>query len=85
MEYTGQRNSKGKRHGQGTLTYANGRTYSGEWKDNKQNGLGTYIEHGIFGRTYTGEWKDGLYNGQGTMTNGGKSFTGEWKNGERVR
>ena len=33
MEYTGQRNSKGKRHGQGTLTLADGSTYSGEFKD----------------------------------------------------
>ncbi len=84
MEYTGQRNSKGKRHGQGTLPYANGRTYSGEWKDNKQNGLGTYIEHGLFGRTYTGEWKDGEFNGQGIWLADGIKRTCEWKDGKPV-
>ncbi len=82
MEYTGERNSKGKRHGQGTLPYANGRTYSGEWKDNKQNGLGTYIEHGLFGRTYTGEWKDGEFNGQGIWLADGIKRTCEWKDGK---
>ena len=35
MSYTGERNSKGKRHGQGTLTYADGRTFTGEWKHGK--------------------------------------------------
>ena len=29
MKYTGERNSKGKRHGRGTLTYANGATHTG--------------------------------------------------------
>ncbi len=33
MEYTGQRNSKGKRHGQGTYRYADGTKRMGEWKD----------------------------------------------------
>ena len=58
MKYNGERNSKGKRHGQGTLTCADGRTYTGGWKDGDHHGQGTmtYAD----GRTYTGEWKDGL-------------------------
>ena len=32
-KYTGETNSKGQRHGQGTYTDAFGATYSGEWKD----------------------------------------------------
>ena len=33
MEYTGERNSDGKRHGQGTQTRADGTTYTGKWQD----------------------------------------------------
>jgi len=33
MEYTGERNSDGRPHGQGIETKANGITYSGQWKD----------------------------------------------------
>lgn len=35
MKYTGERNSKGQRHGQGTYTFADGSTYTGEFKDGK--------------------------------------------------
>ena len=38
MKYTGERNSKGQPNGQGTRTYSDGRAYTGEWKDGKQNG-----------------------------------------------
>ena len=44
-------------HGYGTITYANGRTYTGAFKDGKRNGQGTYRD--ADGDTYTGEWKDG--------------------------
>ena len=57
MKYTGESNSKGQPHGQGTMTYAVGATYTGEWKDGKKHGLGTMTYPD--GRTYTGEWKDG--------------------------
>ena len=58
MEYTGERNSKGQRHGHGTLTYADGKTYTGEFKDGKFHGQGTitYAD----GSTYTGAFEDGL-------------------------
>ncbi len=42
MEYTGDGNSDGRPHGQGTKTYADGDTHTGEWKDGKENGQGTY-------------------------------------------
>ena len=41
MEYTGERNSDSKRHGQGTATFADGGTYAGEFTDGKPNGQGT--------------------------------------------
>ena len=65
-EYTGERNSDGKPHGQGTMTWADGSTYTGAFKDGNFNGQGTmrYTD----GDTHTGEWKDDKENGQGTYT-----------------
>ncbi len=57
MEYTGERNIKGERNGQGTYTYADGATYTGAFKDDLRNGQGTYTY--ASGRTFTSEWKDG--------------------------
>ena len=53
MEYTGERNSDFRPHGQGTMKYASGITYSGQWKDGKFNGQGTMTL--ADGTTYTGE------------------------------
>ena len=58
MTYTGETNSKGERHGQGTATFADGSKYTGEWKDDERNGQGTYTYPN--GVTYTGEFKDGV-------------------------
>ena len=60
MTYTGERNSDGRPHGQGTETKANGTTYTGQWKDGKRNGRGTLTLPAFpDGITYTGQWKDG--------------------------
>ena len=45
-----------KKHGQGTYTYADGRKYVGEWKENKKHGQGTYTY--ADGRKDAGEWKE---------------------------
>ena len=82
MEYTGERNSKGQRHGHGTLTFPHGATYTGEWKADKRHGQGTYTYPS--GDTYTGAYKDDQPNGQGTMTfASGGTYTGAWKDGKR--
>ena len=71
----------GKRHGQGTLTFADGAKYVGVFKN------GTYHERGTYtfadGRKYVGQFKDGKRHGQGTFTfaNGGK-YVGGWKDGK---
>ena len=67
----------------GTLTWADGEKYVGEWKDNKKNGQGTYTWAN--GAKYVGEFKDNKQNGQGTYTwaNGDKRV-GYWVNNEYV-
>ena len=57
----------------GTLTFANGAKYVGEWKDDKRHGQGTATFAN--GEKYVGEFKEDKYHGQGTYTfaNGTKS------------
>ena len=52
-------------NGEGTLTWAGGDQYIGEFKDGKQHGQGTYTD--VNGNQYIGEWKDGMKHGQGTF------------------
>ncbi len=61
MTYTGETNSKGEPHGQGTMTWAdsvNLDTYTGEWDGGNKHGQGTATYPD--GTTYTGEWQDGV-------------------------
>jgi predicted aspartyl protease len=64
------------------LTYANGDKYVGGWRDDKQNGQGTYT-YGPgewSGDKFVGEFKDGKRNGQGTYASAnGDKFVGEYK------
>ena len=67
---------------EGTYTWPDGDTYTGEWKDGKQHGQGTYT--GVDGSRYIGEWKDGERNGQGTYTFAdGCKYTGEHRDGKQ--
>ncbi|MFB0925764.1 MAG: HAD-IA family hydrolase, partial [Vicingaceae bacterium] len=83
LEYVGS-TKDGKRHGYGTITYANGDKYVGEWKDGKRHGRGTFTQMDqmtleekwngemttvwVDGENYVGEWKDDKRHGQGTYT-----------------
>ena len=76
----------------GTHTWDSGNKYTGEWRDNKRNGQGTFTwgpNSEWAGDKYVGEFKDDKRNGQGTYTFGPKSdwagdkYVGEYKNGER--
>ena len=76
------------RNGHDTATYADGSTYSGEWKDGNRHGKGTetYDDDDGDGQgfTYSGEWADDERNGQGTETwFNGSTYRGEWKDGLR--
>ncbi len=65
-------------HGQGTLVYATGDEYVGEFKDGRRHGQGT--DTYANGDKYVGEWKDDMFNGQGTYTwIDGDVYVGEWK------
>ena len=58
---------EGKRNGQGTYTYPDGRKYEGDWKDDKPwNGQEVYTSP--IGMKYVGGFKDGKKHGQGTYT-----------------
>ena len=68
----------GKFHGQGTVTFADGRKYVGEFKGGHFNGQGTYTFPD--GGQYVGEFKDDKFHGQGTSTHpDGRKYVGEFK------
>jgi hypothetical protein len=65
---------------QGTETYASGEKYSGEFRDGKPNGQGTFYslaDNQFKGDRYVGEFRDGFYHGQGTYTHAnGNEYVG---------
>ena len=72
----------GKRNGQGTVTWSDGKNYVGEFKDGKFNGHGklTWSD----GRKYVGEYKDGkTWNGTGYDKNG--NIQVKFVNGEYIK
>ncbi len=52
-------------NGEGTLTWADGDQYVGDFVNGKRTGQGTYTD--VNGNQYIGEWKDGMKHGQGTF------------------
>ena len=55
MKYEGDL-KEGKRHGQGTMTYADGGNYVGEWEDGEKSGSGTEILRD--GTVISGIWEN---------------------------
>merc|ERR1711964_121470 len=75
-----------KRHGQGTMIWANGDKYAGQWKDSKMHGKGTMTQ--LNGRKYLGQWKDNKRHGKGIILykkrknkycNGQVTYSSNWK------
>jgi hypothetical protein len=76
-----------------TYTYPDGSVYTGEFKNGKRNGQGTYtdswhIGDSIISIVYTGAFLDGQYHGQGNFTRSEDNevievYTGEFKKGMR--
>ena len=75
-----------EKHRQGTLTYADGDEYVGEFRDGLANGQGTLTfgpSSQFAGDKYVGEFRDGKRHGQGTYTYAdGEVWEGIWKNDE---
>jgi hypothetical protein len=75
----------GKRHGQGTYTYATGNKFVGEYIDDQPNGQGSFF--GFDGSVGLGEWKDGKPNGRFIIYRADKSIdsSGIFKNGQLIK
>lgn len=66
----------GKMEGRGRTKYQNNNFHSGQYKDGKRNGFGTFI---LESGRYEGEFENGLMKGKGKMTwTDGSTFDGEW-------
>lgn len=71
-------------HGYGEQAYEDGRSYKGEYKDDKKHGYGVYTWPD--GKAYDGQWHEGKQHGQAKFTNTqGKSKFGIWEHGDRKR
>ncbi|HFR3977096.1 TPA: hypothetical protein ACHVI3_001220 [Streptococcus suis] len=69
-----------KMNGQGKLTFENGDSYQGQFKNGIFHGKGTYTS--ASGWTYAGEFKNGYADGQGKLTTEGKAvYEGRFKQG----
>eukprot|EP01012_Entosiphon_sulcatum_P022082 TRINITY_DN2699_c0_g1_i1.p1 TRINITY_DN2699_c0_g1~~TRINITY_DN2699_c0_g1_i1.p1 ORF type:complete len:197 (+),score=16.21 TRINITY_DN2699_c0_g1_i1:171-761(+) len=81
-EYVGDMTKDGLRHGKGTMRYANGTVYDGEWKEDKWEGQGKYIGTEY---SYEGEFSDNSFHGFGRMFwfRSRDSYEGEFLTGER--
>ena len=71
----------GMRHGIGTMSWANGSQYSGDWNNDQENGNGIWFSGDSEDR-YEGEFKESKFNGQGTyFWSDGSKYEGAWSNG----
>lgn len=78
--YSGQF-SKQKPHGIGTLIFANGNKYVGEWKQNLKEGEGKMIF--TSGETYSGQFVANRFQGYGIYQfKNGNRYEGYWKEGK---
>ena len=81
--YEGERNAAGEREGYGTVRFADGGVYEGQWKGGKREGRGTY--RFADGNVYEGEYKAGNREGRGTFRFAdGSADVWVWKAGAPV-
>ena len=80
--YKGEYNVMGKRHGDGELTWINGDTYIGRFKDGYIEGRGTINFHDK--TEYSGQWKKNKFHGDGTRRfQNGNVYNGNYVDGKR--
>ena len=64
----------------GELTLPSGHTYTGEFRNGKYDGRGTFTAPD--GQIYVGEYRDGKPNGRGTHRfSGGEKYVGDFRDG----
>ena len=63
--YEGEVDAEGRPHGKGTMKYASGDVYEGEYKDDKKHGRGKQVWPN--GDIYDGQWLNNYAHGEGTM------------------
>ena len=81
--YTGTRNGKGARHGDGLMVWPTGDRYDGQWNKGVIEGTGTY-QWGN-GSSYSGQWRKGEIKGHGIFRwPNGDMMEGDWKDGSRT-
>ncbi len=69
--------------GKGLFTWKSGKTYEGDWVDNRMNGKG--IMKWPDGRVYNGEFVNDLRSGKGyIITLNGKKLWGIFKEGKMI-
>ncbi|MDP2105086.1 MAG: hypothetical protein Q8J76_03740, partial [Desulfobulbaceae bacterium] len=79
--YAGSFNKSGKAEGEGTITYPDGRKYTGQFVNGIKQGNGTMTFAN--GSKYTGSFINDLMEGQGTLSYpDGQFYTGQFKNGK---
>ena len=69
----------GKRHGEGTENWTNGRSYTGVWRSGLFHGQGVLVVE--CGTVYEGNFHTGTYHGQGKLTAATGSYSGQWNHG----
>lgn len=68
-----------RKPGKGTMAYANGDVYTGEWINNVRDGFGTMSY--VNGDIYVGKWRKNVRHGYGKMSyKNGDIYEGEWLN-----
>ncbi|KAL1526549.1 hypothetical protein AB1Y20_015257 [Prymnesium parvum] len=78
----GERNDAGERDGMGTMVFASGDMYVGQWKADRMEGEGTYYFAISTGSKYVGQWKADKMDGQGTYYFAdGSTYVGNFKEG----
>ena len=71
-------------HGHGKLCWPDGRSYEGNYNNDKKHGIGLHIW--ADGKKYYGNWEKGKSHGLGIyLSNEGEKKFGVWKNGKKEK
>ena len=74
----------GKKHGMGSMTYADGSVYNGSWENDKRHGSGSYQYPN--GDIYNGTWVNDKKDGSGSYyyASNQSQLIGKWKDNKYV-